>query len=460
MKFINCCFSIIIFLIVRTISAQPSCDVYPTNEERVVQFSISSGRGAHFIEVNGQLISDTNTNVLTVEMWVELDRISNTNQFLGGLWGPGQDINDSWKLYINQNDDLVFEVNSPNSNLKEQDNTLAVVPFSEYFNKWTHICAVFDGIENRLSLYINSSLAISVSNIDYPIKYLRSPEKPDLKHMIGSINGLSDNTTVNRTFRGKMDEIRIWDRAIYRDEINCNMNKSLMWNTDNLILYYRCNESDDKYYLCDATGNNRTGTMFSGTKCVLSERSDYLTLISPKDTTVLIQTDAFMKAGTNNAISTFQWQTNTGTGFSNLQNVYQYSGVTTNTLRIENCTSANHNQPFRCIISTNGCLDTTAISVLAVRTNVSVEGDGQVFKFTISPNPTGEADQFLVRFAELPNHDISIEMLDILGSIHYSNTIQAGSESFTIPVQGLSSGMYMLRVRMNNEVYIEKVVVN
>ncbi|MFN4767905.1 MAG: T9SS type A sorting domain-containing protein [Ignavibacteria bacterium] len=37
---------------------------------------------------------------------------------------------------------------------------------------------------------------------------------------------------------------------------------------------------------------------------------------------------------------------------------------------------------------------------------------------------------------------------------------QAGSESCTIPVQGLSSGMYMLRVRMNNEVFIEKVIVN
>jgi len=79
---------------------------------------------------------------------------------------------------------------------------------------------------------------------------------------------------------------------------------------------------------------------------------------------------------------------------------------------------------------------------------------------SISPNPTGESYQFLVRFAEILNQDISIELLDILGSVHYSNSIQAGSETFTIPVQGLSSGMYMLRVRMNNEVFIEKVIVN
>ncbi|MEN9827611.1 MAG: hypothetical protein RJA11_227, partial [Bacteroidota bacterium] len=38
--------------------------------------------------------------------------------------------------------------------------------------------------------------------------------------------------------------------------------------------------------------------------------------------------------------------------------------------------------------------------------------------------------------------------------------LQAGSESCIIPVQGLSSGMYMIRVRMNNEVLVEKVIVN
>ena len=231
---------------------------------------------------------------------------------------------------------------------------------------------------------------------------------------------------------------------------------TIVWNTNPIQKTYSISNLKAGTYTAIITDANGCNVSTSAT---VTEPSQVV-VSSPKDTTVLIQTDAFMKAGTNNPVSTYQWQTNTGTGFSNLQNVFQYSGVTTNTLKIENCTSANHNQPFRCIISTNGCLDTTAISVLAVRTNVSVEGDGQMFKFTISPNPTGESVQFLVRFAEIPNQDISIELLDILGSIHYSNTIQAGSESCTIPVQGLSSGMYMLRVRMNNEVFIEKVIVN
>ncbi|MFM7544350.1 MAG: T9SS type A sorting domain-containing protein [Ignavibacteria bacterium] len=181
---------------------------------------------------------------------------------------------------------------------------------------------------------------------------------------------------------------------------------------------------------------------------------------SPKDTVVLIQTNAIFAAGTNNERTRYQWQTNLGTGFQDIQDIFQYLGTKTPVLNVLNCTLFNHNQPFRCILTTNGCYDTTDIATLSIRTNVSVDESNEVAGISISPNPTGESDQFLVRFAEIPNQDISIELLDILGSVHYSNSLQAGSESCTIPVQGLSSGMYMLRVRMNNEVFVEKVIVN
>jgi hypothetical protein len=183
-------------------------------------------------------------------------------------------------------------------------------------------------------------------------------------------------------------------------------------------------------------------------------------ILSPKDTIVLIQSNAMFYAKSNNEGTTYQWQTNLGIGFQDIQEIYQYTGTKTPILNIANCSFYNHNQPFRCILKTNGCYDTTEIATLSIRTNVSVEDVSNNTRLSISPNPTGESDQFLVRFTETPNQDISIELLDILGSIHYSNTIQAGSESCTIPVQGLSSGMYMLRVRMNNEVFIEKVIVN
>ena len=110
--------------------------------------------------------------------------------------------------------------------------------------------------------------------------------------------------------------------------------------------------------------------------------------------------------------------------------------------------------------SINGCTGEDSLLILVKSISDVIESQYSSHILTISPNPTGESDQFLVRFTEIPNQDVSIELIDILGSIHYSNTLQAGSESCTIPVQGLSSGMYMLRVCMNNEIFIEKVIVN
>jgi hypothetical protein len=254
--------------------AQPACDKDRSCVGRAVQMTETSGRGAHFIEVNGYSIPNKQQTALTVEMWVKVNRVSNTNQFLGGLWGPGFDNNDVWQLYINQSNDLVFEVNGDGTKLRGNDNTKTSVPFASYFNTWTHIAAVFDGNTNSVSIYVNSALVAGPqNNPSYPARYLRPPEKQGLKLLFGSINGLSDNTAANRTFRGQMDEIRLWNKVLTPQEIYCNMSKSLAWNTPNLSLYYRCNEADGVVYICDATGKNLTGTMLSGARCVASDRT-------------------------------------------------------------------------------------------------------------------------------------------------------------------------------------------
>ncbi|MFM7157753.1 MAG: LamG domain-containing protein, partial [Bacteroidota bacterium] len=254
--------------------AQPACDRDRSCIGRAVQMSVNTGRGAHFVEVTGYSIPDKKQTAMTLEMWVKVDRLPNTVQFLGGLWGPGFDNNDSWQLYINQSNELVFEVNGDGTKLRGVDNTKTSVPFSSFFGKWTHVAAIFDGSSNAVSIYLNSELyAGPTNNPTYPVSYLRPPEKQGLRLMFGSTNGLSDNTTINRTFRGQMDEIRLWNRVLTPQELYCNMSKSLAWNTPNLTLYYRCNEADGVVTLCDATGKNFVGTMFSGTKCVPSDRT-------------------------------------------------------------------------------------------------------------------------------------------------------------------------------------------
>jgi Secretion system C-terminal sorting domain/PKD-like domain len=112
------------------------------------------------------------------------------------------------------------------------------------------------------------------------------------------------------------------------------------------------------------------------------------------------------------------------------------------------------------VVQTNkdGCVN-EAQFVITVKSPSGVNGEAQSL-FSIYPNPIGESNQVLIDFTETLHQDISIELLDILGTVHYSNIIQSGSESCTIPIQGLSSGMYVIRLRMDNQVFIEKLIVN
>jgi hypothetical protein len=80
--------------------------------------------------------------------------------------------------------------------------------------------------------------------------------------------------------------------------------------------------------------------------------------------------------------------------------------------------------------------------------------------FSIFPNPTGDANQIILQFSEAQKQQIDVELLDILGNQIYRSSLSVGDQSTTIPVHNLCSGMYMIRVRMNNEVYMEKVIVN
>lgn len=64
--------------------------------------------------------------------------------------------------------------------------------------------------------------------------------------------------------------------------------------------------------------------------------------------------------------STYRWQADAGSGFQNLSNFGQYSGVNTSTLRIQNLNLTNHQMAFRCIVSNAGCQDTSASANLTV----------------------------------------------------------------------------------------------
>lgn len=83
--------------------------------------------------------------------------------------------------------------------------------------------------------------------------------------------------------------------------------------------------------------------------------------------------------------ATFQWQQNTGTGWTNLSDFGIYSGTTTDSLVLTGITTSLNGYGYRCII--DACnMDTTDVAFLTVEDNVGIEESAAAL--TISPNPT------------------------------------------------------------------------
>jgi len=75
--------------------------------------------------------------------------------------------------------------------------------------------------------------------------------------------------------------------------------------------------------------------------------------------------------------STFQWQSNPlNVSWQNVPSNANYSGSATNTLTVSNTSVSNHHQPFRAIINTGGCTDTSNVATIQIVdtciTNVTV----------------------------------------------------------------------------------------
>ncbi|MBU3678972.1 MAG: choice-of-anchor D domain-containing protein [Candidatus Kapabacteria bacterium] len=260
-----------------------SCDGRKDCIFNAVQFTTTSGRSQHFIELQKNPVKARQTAV-TFEMWAKIEKQANQRQFVGGLWGPNSDFNDVFVAYIDTDDDLVFEINGDVGQLKGVDNTIARTSAASLYGAWHHVAFVFDGAQQSAYIYIDGLLAVGpVRNSQYPTSYLKNLDRPDLPFLIGSCNGVADNQNTYRTLKGLVDEIRIWDRALDSTTIMCQKDRSLNGNESGLRAYLRCNEGVGNIStMCDATGNAHTGLLRSGASNQRSDRTVGRTLtVSP-----------------------------------------------------------------------------------------------------------------------------------------------------------------------------------
>ncbi len=263
-----CTFAVLSFLsnvlLPHRLNAQSRCDTLQTCLGNVL--TLSQSTQPQYVDVLKTASQNTLTTALTFEAWINPQRTPNLRQFIAGLWGPSADANDVWVVYISPQDELVFEINGATTSLGAADNTIARTLFTQNYGKWTHIAAVFDGATQTVTLYLNGMQAAQNRNATSPASRLRTMQTPSYLTQIGSTNALGNIGEQNATFRGQMDEIRLWSRALTQSDVLCGQYSALRGNEQNLVLYYRCNEATNRTALCDATPNNNIGEMRSGAR--------------------------------------------------------------------------------------------------------------------------------------------------------------------------------------------------
>ena len=95
--------------------------------------------------------------------------------------------------------------------------------------------------------------------------------------------------------------------------------------------------------------------------------------------------DAYFTVIHSDTTATYQWQENTGTGWSNLSDQGVYSGTATDSLILTGITASLNGYEYRCLV--DACtMDTTNLATLTVVDNIGI---GEVLTdVVVSPNPT------------------------------------------------------------------------
>lgn len=226
--------------------------------------SQGSGKTLQFDDVNdyvdlGNIYDDLNFP-FSISAWIYLDGSGND----GGPVFASQDNSDLYNgfwfyvtptiVYLEYGDGMGS--NSP-SYRRGRSATISSV-----IGRWTHVTAVASGPDN-ITLYVNginvggeiTGLSSNTMSSNYPGDHAK----------IGSFfsNG------VNYLFKGQIDDLRVYNKALSVTDVRKDMCRSIASSTDGLIGYWSFDESSGNT-LTDKSTRNFNGTLFGGPQRVYS----------------------------------------------------------------------------------------------------------------------------------------------------------------------------------------------
>lgn len=166
----------------------------------------------------------------------------------------------------------------------------------------------------------------------------------------------------------------------------------------------------------------------------------------PSNTTANKGTQATFSVAATGGGMKYQWQADVGTGFQDMTNAGQFSGVTTNTLTINNVTTANNNTVYRCKINSGSC------EILSNTANLSVTTVGinniELNSFEISPNPT-------TGIITINATDVikKVEVFSVTGQKLLAET--PNKSKLILNMTAFNTGMYIVKV---NNTHVTRII--
>ena len=173
---------------------------------------------------------------------------------------------------------------------------------------------------------------------------------------------------------------------------------------------------------------------------VLSVTCNAMLENNPVATSGRMNETASFTVSSYDSLAGFQWQVNSGSGFTDLVNGSDVSGATTASLQLSNLSLTQTGHSYRCVVQRAPCADTSVAAVLTVINTTSV-GEQALSALKVYPNPASDA--WTIQLSE-NSAPLAYQLLDLQGRVLQKGQLQPGNN--LLSADGLASGHYLLEV--------------
>ncbi len=193
----------------------------------------------------------------TIETWIKFNNPSSDPSFIGNKdWASGQNTGILWCW--NGNNSLRFNFKPAGGTRRDYDIT---VPDPA---AWNHIAMVVDR-SGMLTAYLNGIQAGTPINI-------AADSGRSLDGVLPLRIGQDGTGVYGPKFKGAMDELKIWNKALNVNELRQHICQKVNGNDTNLMAYYRMDETAGNVLtnLAQASGAVFNGTLMNNPQRVIS----------------------------------------------------------------------------------------------------------------------------------------------------------------------------------------------